>query len=520
MDLTKLKEHAKKYAIANKSWKKSIETILTTAEKELLWEDIKEYEKRRVEAEREIEKLNQEKQLKVQNLKKQQEAISVNSTSEISSHIEFLKREKAQIDEMVSWTAALAENIPNFHRLFQENIDKINRFISWLNELNRNIRNDADSCVQNYKREIKNEIEQKKASLNTKLKEYYEEQKQAIKKNLDNESSWKHKKMYLWKEWSEINDKMSKKWLFTGYTIIIFLSILIVVIDYLLIKNDVSTAYWWNSRLATRDTIIISQYIIPWIFSFWILVYWIVEKKILETKFRKIFANFIIYWSSFVLLILPPLIWILFSWWTYEFNQEEGMKILWRFFVYFMLLPICVYLVGKFVTREYMHIYLSNIVYRIKWFFKKLLYPFGKLFWLFERKMLVNVSWFWIKFKWKPMNELEEKTEHLNVLFNNINSIDEQVRDIKAKCNEIIKWLKWSNKVFNERVKNLNNNLSYTYKELNRELSELDRIHRQEIRQIDQQIDNLSEWLWLDEENLSNAREAIRDWVLEAYNEN
>ena len=326
--------------------------------------------------------------------------------------------------------------------------------------------------------------------------------------------------MYLWKEWSEINDKMSKKWLFTGYTIIIFLSILIVVIDYLLIKNDVSTAYWWNSRLATRDTIIISQYIIPWIFSFWILVYWIVEKKILETKFRKIFANFIIYWSSFVLLILPPLIWILFSWWTYEFNQEEGMKILWRFFVYFMLLPICVYLVGKFVTREYMHIYLSNIVYRIKWFFKKLLYPFGKLFWLFERKMLVNVSWFWIKFKWKPMNELEEKTEHLNVLFNNINSIDEQVRDIKAKCNEIIKWLKWSNKVFNERVKNLNNNFSYTYKELNRELSELDRIHRQEIRQIDQQIDNLSEWLWLDEENLSNAREAIRDWVLEAYNEN
>ena len=116
------------------------------------------------------------------------------------------------------------------------------------------------------------------------------------------------------------------------------------------------------------------------------------------------------------------------------------------------------------------------------------------------------------------MNELEEKTEHLNVLYNNVNKIDNQVRDIKWKCNEIIKWLKWSNKVFNERVKNLNDNLSKAYKELNRELEELERINQRSIYQIDQQIDELAEWLWIDEYNLASERETIREWILEVYN--
>ena len=115
------------------------------------------------------------------------------------------------------------------------------------------------------------------------------------------------------------------------------------------------------------------------------------------------------------------------------------------------------------------------------------------------------------------LDELEEKTEHLNVLYNNVNKIDDQVRDIKWKCNEIIKGLKWSNKVFNERVKNLNDNLSKAYKELNRELEELERINQKSIYQIDQQINELSEWLWIDEYNLTSEREAIRAWILEVY---
>mgnify|MGYP002854001181 CR=1 FL=1 len=518
MDLTKLKEQAKQYALVSKKWRKTLQTVLAWAEKDLIWDDINGYEQRRKEAERKIEELIQNKQAKLENLKKQQDEISTNSTSEIASHIEFLKHEKAQIDELVSWTAALVENLPTFHKSFQENISKINDFITWLNNLNREIRKDADAYVQDYKRDIKKEIEEKKEELNSDLKEYYEEQKKAIKYNLGNEVNWWHKKHYFWKEWAESYDVMKKKWLFIWYTIIILLSVAIVLIDYLLIKWDVTEAYWGGGRLATWDKKLISQIIIPWIFSFWILVYWIVEKKIIESKFWKIFANFIIYTSSAILLVLPPLMWSLYSWWTYDFNEVEGMKILWRFFVYFMLLPICVYLVGKFVTWEYMHIYISNIVYWVKWFFKKLFYPFGKLFGLFEKKMLINVSWFGIKFRWKPTNELEEKTEHLNVLYNNVNRIDDQVRDIRSKCNEIVRWLKWSNKVFNERVKNLDDNLSKAYKELNRELEELERINQKSIYQIDQQINELQDWLWIDEYNLLSEREAIREWILEVYN--
>lgn len=516
MDLNNLKEQAIQYALLCKKWKKSHTAALAWAEKDLLWDRINGLERRKIEAERKIEELVLAKQEKLKDLKRQQDEISINSTSEIASHIEFLKHEKVQIDELVSWTAALVENLPDFHKSFQENIDKINGFITWLNELNREIRKDADSYVQDYKREIKKEIEQKKEELNSDLKAYYDEQKKAIEDNLNNEVNWWHKKQYFWKEWAESYDAMKKKWLFIWYTIIILLSIAIVLIDYAIIRMDISKALW-SWRMSTWMENLISNIIVPWIFSFWILVYWIVEKKIIESKFWKVFANFVIYVSSAVLLVLPPFVWIMSSWWTYEFNETEWIKILWRFFIYFMLLPICIYLIGKFVTWEYMHIYISNIVYWIKWFFKKLFYPFGKLFWRFEKKMLINVSWFGIKFRWKPMNELDEKTEHLNVLYNNVNKIDNQVRDIKSKCNEIVRWLKWSNKVFNQRVKNLNDNLSKAYKELNRELEELERINNQYINQIDSQIEDLAEWLGIDEENLSNEREAIRQWILEVY---
>ena len=46
MDLTKLKEQAKQYALMNKKWRKSIQTVLTWAEKDLIWDDIREYEQR------------------------------------------------------------------------------------------------------------------------------------------------------------------------------------------------------------------------------------------------------------------------------------------------------------------------------------------------------------------------------------------------------------------------------------------------------------------------------------------
>lgn len=520
MDLNYLKEQAIQYALLCKKWKKSLTTALAWAEKDLLWDHINGLERRKKEAEKKIEELMLAKQARLEDLKRQQDEISVNSTSEIASHIEFLKHEKVQIDELVSWTAVLVENLPDFHKSFQENIDKINSFITWLNDLNREIRKDADSYVQDYKREIKREVEQKKEELNSDLKAYYEEQKKTIEDNLNNEVNWWHKKQYFWKEWAETYDNMKKKWLIIGYTIIILLSLAIVFIDYFLIKKDVGDTFGLG-RTSKWISNIIFGYIVPWIFSFWILLYWIVEKKVIESKFWKVFANFVIYTSSAVLLVLPAFIGLATSNWTFWRYDIlfwwEWMKILWRFFVYFMLLPICIYLIGKFVTWEYMHIYISNIVYWIKWFFKKLFYPFGKLFWLFEKKMLINVSWFGIKFRWKPMNELEEKTEHLNVLYNNVNKIDNQVRDIKSKCNEIVRWLKWSNKVFNQRVKNLNDNLSKAYKELNRELEELERINNQYINQIDSQIEDLAEWLGIDEENLSNEREAIRQWILEVY---
>lgn len=522
MDLTKLKEQAKRYATSNKTWRKSLQTILSWAEKDLLWDEIMEYEKRKNEAERKIEELIWEKQEKLTKFKEQQDAININLTSKIAAHIDFLEKEKAQIDELTSWTSALVENLPDFHKSFQENIDKINDFIGWLNELNREIRKDADSCVQEYKKEIKKEIDQKKWELNTKLIEYYEDQKKAIENNLNNEENWWHLKQYLWKEWGEASDNMKKKWLFVGYTIIILLSIFIVFIDYFLIQKDVVDTFWLN-RSSNWISKIIFNYIIPGIFSFWILMFWIVERKMVESKFWKFFDNFLIYTSSAVLLVLPAVIGLATSNWTFTRNDIlfwwEWMKILWRFFIYFMLLPLCIYLIGKFITWEYMHVYISTIIYWIKWVFKKLFYPFGKLFGLFERKMLVNVSWFWIKFRWRPMNELEEKTEHLNVLYNNVNKIDKQVRDIKTKCNIINKWLKWSNKVFNERVNNLNDNLKKTYREVNREIEELERIKKQSIAQIDSQINQLAEWLWMDEENLSEAREAIKDWILEVYNE-
>ena len=519
-----IKELAKKYANANKWWKKSTQSMISSAEKDLLDKDIQEYNIKKEHAEQEIKRLYKEKEKIAEELKMESDKIKSTYLNNIHEQIKYIGDQKVNITTLISWSSTLIETIPQLQVLLQDNMWKINSYISDLNKISTNIWKDAWDCISKFKHDLEESVNKEKKQLSSELRGYYEQQKEKVKSDL--EKSKKNPKIeYFWEESMKTYDEMKQWWLFSKYTLIITFSILIMLFDYLLISSDVGKA-WWVWLFSDWQTTLMYKYILPFLFSAWIILTESITQKVLKSKTIKILITITLIIFSLILLLWPTLLKYMTGSLTINWLKWEIFVIWWRFLIYFILIPIDILLITKYVSWDYLKIYLWNIHYGFKTMIKSLLSP---ITWLFKvikksvspinKRVFVNLSWFWLNFSWLPKNDLEKTVEHMHLLSWNVNSIYEKICNIRTHCKNVVKWLNWSLKVFDKLTKNLQNNFYTINNSMKKDLEDIETLENNKMENIQNIINWIAEELWKDEIDLRNARTKITEWVLEFINE-
>ncbi len=522
-----IKELAKSYAEHHKWWKKSIESIISIVEKELLDKDIQEYNIKKEHAEQEIKKLYRKQEEIADNLKSETDRIKSVYMNNIHEQIKYISDQKANTMSLITWTSTLVETIPQLQVLLQDNMWKINTYISDLNKISTNIGKDAWDCISKFKNDLSKSVEKEKKQLSTELRAYYEQQKENIEKELKEKATLQPRAAYFWEDSMKTFNEMKQQWIFTKITLIILFSILIVFFDYLLISSDVWKAGWWYWILADRQTVLMFKYILPFLFSAWIILTESITQKVLTSKVIKWIITSVLFLFSLILLVWPTLIKLSTGSLTASWLRWEIFVVWWRFLIYFILIPVVIILIYKYISREHLKIYLWNIYYGLKTLIKTLFSPITRLFRLIkkllspiDKRVFVSLSWFWLRFSWMPKNDLEKSIEHVHLLSWNVNSIYEKICDIKTHCKNIVKGLNWTITVFDKMTSNLQKNLHVFNNAMKRDLNDAEIIENNKIDNIQNVINWISVELWKDEEDLKNARSKIKEWILEYYSKN
>ena len=187
MPFENIKELAKQYALAHKTKRSLSDSIIAAAEKELLSDDIKEFNMQKIEAEKEIKSRYEKKNSLYKNFQVDTDKVKDIYLNDVKEQIDFVSKEKVNIHTLVSGSASLQEQLPHFQEIVADNIDKINAFSSNLNTLQIDIQNDVTKYVNDLKGEVEKDIKKEKNHLSEELRNYYEEKKEKIDIKLEND---------------------------------------------------------------------------------------------------------------------------------------------------------------------------------------------------------------------------------------------------------------------------------------------------------------------------------------------
>lgn len=516
MPFDNIKELARQYALAHKTKKSWVESMIAAAEKELLTDDINDYKTQKIAAEQEIKSRYNKKDALFWNFQIDTDKVKDLYLNDIKEQVDFVSKEKVNFQTLVSWSASLQEQLPHFQEIVADNIDKINSFASNLNNLQADIQKDATKYVSDFKQEIKDWLKEEKKTLSDELRAYYEEKKEKIDLKL-NENK---KEKFFWKEWFETFKEMEREWIFVKYFLIIIICLVAAFLDFALIRNDLWDAWWANGLLASWFDKLVYSRILPLMFSLWFIFVETINYKVIKSKFVNTSITIVIALFSLFLLVFPP---FMMRWNGATMSTWEYLKAGARFLVYFLLVPASILLIYKYVHRNYLKIYLSNI---IRWF----CILFSPIIWIInlirrivqpvENRVYINLAKFKIKFTWAPRNELEEKLQLANVFFNNMNLLESQITQIKNYTQSVVNQFEWGNQVFDKRIENLREGFSVINQKLNEQIQEINDTKNREQQNIQNIINWIMDELWQTEDDIKQARLLIKEWVLEAMNEN
>ena len=523
MAFENIKQLAKQYTYSHKVGK-NIDTFIEQAQEYLLKDDIVEYEKHLEEVNKEIRRLQDQKNTVFSNFWMQSDELKNQYLQDINNHISFLKDLQKNYEVITSWVNPMKDALPNLSNNIKDNVEKINRFVADLNALKSSLQQDSTDAVDQFKQSIKDCMNEEKEQVKSDLHKYAEGKQKELDSFFEEEKNKEHneKQKRFWNDWVTLFAEMQKEWLFSKYLLVFGFIVVIIVIDYLMIWSDFSQMAWIN-RNTDPLTTLLYQYILPFWFSLFIILLDILTPKVMNEKWSRI-IKILIFVLCFVLLAWPVAFMLRNEW---DFEVSELLKIGFRFLIYFLLIPVSTNMFKKYVVWKYLKIWLSNIAFRIVQFFKKLFSPITRLFEVIARfcrpleiKSRISLSKFGIKFDGLPQNEFQDTINLSNTFSQSINSLENQITHIKNYTQAVVDQFQGGNEILNVNIENLRKSFSQISEMLDHQFNQLREKRKLSDGDIDAMINRLAVGIKQKEENLKDARMLIKQGVLEAVNEN
>ena len=519
-----IKQLAKEYTYSHKVGK-NIDTFIEQAQEALLKDDIQEYEHHLQEVNQEIRRLQDQKNTVFTNFGNETDELKAQYLQDINKHVEFLKDLQKNYQVITAEVNPMKDSLPNLSNNIKDNVAKIDRFVTDLNDLKSAIKKDSTDAVNQFKQSIKEWVDKEKKQLTAELKKYYEQKQGEIDKHfeLSQQEQQEREKMY-WVEGLEILTTMKKEWVFVKYSLFLVLTIFAILFDYFLICSDfqeIFQDYFQNFPIIKS----LFTYWLPIIFVSVILFWDVLNRKLFHLKWIK----YVIYSFIFLLLFLPLVNKVggnlsLF-WANITQDSAETWRLIARICVYLILVPITIFCLNL-MEWKYFKIYVPEIRLKIKSFFKKLFSPITRLFGVIARfckpleiKSRVSLSKFGIKFDGLPKDEIQSTIDLSNTFSHNINALENQITHIKNFTEAVVDKFQWWNEILNVNIENLRRSFSQISEMLDSSFNKLREKKIQSDADIDNMINRLALWVKQKEENLKEARRLIQLWVLEAIRE-
>jgi hypothetical protein len=179
MSFDNIKELTRQYMSSNKELlgKKKFEYLVVTVEKELLNDDINEYNNKKINAEKEIKSLYTKIDDISSNFKAEYEKIKKGYINDLDEQVAFITNEKINYQTIVSGSASLFENMKHFQDMLKDNVKKINTFSSRLNHLQSSLQSDGNKAVNDCKKQSKKYFQEEQKKIFNELREYYNQKK-------------------------------------------------------------------------------------------------------------------------------------------------------------------------------------------------------------------------------------------------------------------------------------------------------------------------------------------------------
>jgi len=501
-----------------KNKKTSLDLVIKDAESELIDWDIEEYNSKKKNAEKEILDLYKEIDWINNDFKVELKKIQGIYIGDAKDQIDFIRKEKNNYQSIVSSSSSVFENMEHFQEMIKDYLQKIQIFSSGLNKLSSQINTEISDSVKSFKSYMRDFTSEEKSKLTIQLRDYYETKKEDLNVYFE-----KQKKTNI--GFSEhdlaLHEDMKKTWLYTKFHILFFLCLIIALIDYWIIFIDVREFNNISEFTSTGIDLLMANFVFPLLFSFWVILVEFLNIKVIK-KHSKWWSNLfhtMIFIMIFAVVIIP-MIGIDFS------DKDQFVKFWARLLIFFMLIPLLVFLMDKYITWDYLKMYVHYVFRWIGELFSKLFSPITwlihiikSIFLPIERRITINLSGIWIKYQWTAIHELEEKLHIAKILYKNIDSINDKIYAIKNYSQSIVKQFLGWNKVFDTRIQLLQKSILIISNQLNSEIKQLEIQSYNQKKAIEESIHSISTELGKDEDRLKRARMDLKNWIMEAFNQ-
>lgn len=506
---------ASEYLKKNK--KTSLDKLINETTLALIDSDIEEYNSKKVTAEKEIASLYKDIDTINTNFKADLQQIQSIYIGDAKEQIEFVRKEKTNYQTIVSSSSSVFENMEHFQDMMKDYLKKIQDFSSNLNQLSSQINTEISDTVKNFKKSIKDVVGQEKSRLTAELRDYYDVKKNDIFNKLT--SQQQNNNHYDIHD-TKLHNEMEEKWLYTKFHILVFLFLIIAFIDYWIIFIDIRE---FNDIgiLSNQIDLIMSNFVYPFLFSFWVILVEFLNIKVIKKHSR--LMSYVLHTLTFILIIaivIVPTIGVSLL------EKWESVKFSARLLIFFMLIPLLVFLMNQYITWDYLKMYVYYISSLVNKLFKKIISPIiwivdiiKSIFAPIEKRLTINLSQIAIQYQWHAAHELEDKLHIAKTLYKNIDSISNKVHEIKNYSQSIIRQFDGWNKVFDKRIWLLQESISVISQQLNEEIKQLDLQARNQKEAIENSINIIWAELGKDEERLKKARMDLKEWVMEAFNQ-
>lgn len=498
--------------------KASLDAIIKDAETTLIDWDIEEYNSKKKQAEKEISNLYKEIEAINNNFKTELEKIQSVYVGDAKDQIEFIRKEKTNYQNIVSSSSSVFENMEHFQDMIKDYLQKIQNFSSNLNKLSSQINTEITDSVKNFKKRVNDIVADEKSLLTTQLRDYYENKKT----ELDNYLEKKREKFNHYSDHDiELHKEMEQKGLYTKFHILILLCFIIAFIDYWIIFIDVREFSNISAFTSSWLELVMANFVFPLLFSFGVILVEFLNVKVVKNHSK---------WASHslhALTIILILAVVIIPMTGIDFSQKDQFVKFWaRLLIFFMLIPLLVFLMDKYITWDYLKMYVYYVSSWISRFFAKLFSPViwvinivKLLFAPIEKKLTVNLSKISIQYQGKAAHELEEKLHIAKILYKNIDSINDKIHEVRNYSQSIVKQFHGWNKVFESRIQLLQKSIATISQQLNSEIKQLEVQMRSQKDSIENSIGLISSELGKDEERLKKARIELKSWIVEAFNQ-